>query len=124
MSWKGQILSAILAAAGVIAVAWLGGTKALGAHHFWSVKVALIGAPIGAILALATARLPRLPAIAGFTVLTLAAFAAAKWGQTEFANSYAENQLAGKFWYFGWIAAALALTTTASKLMGMIGRTE
>lgn len=91
-----------------ITLAYLGVNKMLGAHIWWDVKTVLIGAPIGVILAYFVGFSPagRNIRIIAFIILTLAAFGFAKYGQTTFANSYAEDQLAGKFWYFGWIAIA------------------
>ena len=49
---------------------------------------------------------------------------AAYFGKMVFVNSYAENTLAGRFWFFGWIAsmAALAglLATVFARLHGWI----
>ncbi len=100
------ILPAAIALALPILAAYLGVTKALGAHIWWDVKTILIGAPIGILLAAAFNLLsvPKIQRATAFLLLALAAYALAKYGQTAFANSYAEDQLAGKFWYFGWIA--------------------
>ncbi|WP_299419003.1 hypothetical protein [uncultured Shimia sp.] len=91
--------------------------RPLGAHPWWSQKTLLIGAPIGLILATLTSlKLRPLPLTITFVITTALAIACAKYGQTQFAASYAEDQLAGKLWYFGWIAtgATLAATLTAT----------
>lgn len=83
--------------------------KPLGAHPWWSQKTLMIGAPIGVILAaLSPVALRPQPRIL-FFALTLAAFGIAKYGQTQFAASYAEDALAGRLWYFGWIATGGAI---------------
>jgi hypothetical protein len=100
-------------------LAWLGLTSYLGAHPVaWPIKVALIGAPIGAIIAIAAGFvLPSKPARIGlFSALLIAAFGVAHYGKVEFAASYAEDQLAGKFWYFGWIATCAMATSVLTSL--------
>ncbi|MBO9474721.1 hypothetical protein J7413_14320 [Shimia sp. R10_1] len=83
--------------------------RPLGAHPWWSQQTLLIGAPIGLILAsLARLKLQPVAQIPAFGAATLLAFAAAKYGQLQFAASYAENQLAGQAWYFGWIFTAIS----------------
>jgi hypothetical protein len=34
----------------------------------------------------------------------IAAYVLALYGKTVFVQSYGDNQMAGKLWYFGWIA--------------------
>lgn len=87
----------------------------LGAHPRWAVQVALIGAPIGAAIAL----LPWLQGrrlLAGLVILGLA-MAAASYGKTQFAASFAEDVLAGRLWYFGWIGIALGDAMVVAALM-------
>lgn len=98
-----------------VALAWIGVSRSLGAHPFWDIKTAVIGAPVGCVLGLALMRLgPAARLTAGLAMLGLAA-TIARYGKTQFAASYAEDALAGKLWYFGWIgiAAGLALTIFA-----------
>ena len=112
-----HLLPALIAALLMAALIALDVTRPLGAHPWWSQRTLLIGAPIGLILAtLAGLKLRPLPLTITFAIATALAFAAAKNGQTQFAASYAEDQLAGKLWYFGWIAtgATLAATLTAA----------
>ena len=108
-----QLLPAFIAALVMAALIALDIARPLGAHPWWSQKTLLIGAPIGLILAaLAGLKLRPLPLTFTFAIATALAFAIAKYGQTQFAASYAENQLAGKLWYFGWIATGATLTAT------------
>ena len=97
-----------------IGLAALGLTKALGAHIWWDVNTILIGAPIGVFLSFLLAG--KWPNAVKRTILwgllLIGSFALAKYGQTAFANSYAEDQLAGKLWYFGWIATGAAAAGT------------
>jgi hypothetical protein len=111
---KRYILSAALALLIPIGFAYLGGTKLLGAHNWWDIKTIIIGAPIGIILAFVIGLLPikKLVKVIGFLILTCLAFWAAKHGQTAFANSYGDDQFAGKLWYFGWIATGLFSAAT------------
>lgn len=117
---------ALLPAAALMALIWATDlTATLGAHPWWSAKVVWIGAPIG--LALAWGLSLRLGAEARLAMFLLAlglAGSAAYFGKMIFVNSYAENTLAGRFWFFGWIAsmAALAglLVTLSARLLGWI----
>ncbi|WP_152618567.1 hypothetical protein [Leisingera sp. ANG-Vp] len=110
-------LAAVLIAAELAHVLNL--TAGLGAHPWWAAKVIWLGALPGLALALAAWRLqlPRWLAAAGFAGFAAGAYTVASAGKTRFAASYAEDLLAGQFWYFGWIAvcalAAAALATVA-----------
>lgn len=96
-------------------LAWFGLSRTLGAHPFWDFRTALIGAPVGVVAGLAASTLTRWPRIAVAVAVLAAATAMAVYGKTRFAASYAEDALAGKLWYFGWIgiAAGLSLTVMA-----------
>ena len=99
----------------VLLAAYWGLSRALGAHPFWSVKVALIGVPIGLAAALLFRRMAWTRRLAGFLCLLIMTGLAAHFGRLRFAASFAEDQLAGQFWFFGWIgvaASATALITT------------
>lgn len=84
----------------------------LGAHPWWAGQVVMIGAPIGIVLGLLlwARRLKRGLRLGLGGVAVVAAFGVAKYGQIGFANSYAEDHLAGQLWYSGWIATAAAAT--------------
>lgn len=109
-----RLIPAALAAAVTLILAHLGASQALGAHPFWDTKIAWIGAPIGALLGLVLPRKTR--TILGLALLTAAALGLAHYGKTQFAASYAEDRLAGQFWYFGWIATAALFTATLATL--------
>jgi predicted branched-subunit amino acid permease len=92
----------------VIVSAYYGVARSLGAHPFWDTQVALIGAPIGLVLA-ATLRALKwrwVTRLFAFLLLLTIAATAAHQGRLQFAASFAENALAGQFWYLGWIACA------------------
>ncbi len=57
--------------------------------------------------------------VALFGLLTLAALAAATWGKAEFAASFAEDALAGRFWFFGWIGTAAGATALLAALTSL-----
>ena len=103
-------LAALALPALALGAAWaLDLPKALGAHPWWSGEVLLYGGVPGVILAMVVLWLSKRmfwPA-AAFTVLTGMAWGIATIGQMRFAASYAEDALAGRAWFFGWIAAAL-----------------
>ena len=83
--------------------------RPLGAHPWWSQQTLLIGTPIGLLLATLTQlRVNPLPLFLTCLFTTALAFGVAKYGQLQFAASYAEDQFAGKLWYFGWIATAIS----------------
>ncbi|SMP28603.1 hypothetical protein [Shimia sagamensis] len=112
-----HLLPALIAALLMGALIALDVARPLGAHPWWSQKTLLIGAPLGLILATLTSlKLRPIPLTITFAITIALAFATAKHGQAQFAASYAEDQLAGKLWYFGWIAtgATLAATLTAT----------
>lgn len=102
-------LAAYLIAAGIVVIAaHYGVSKSLGAHPFWAIKIAWIGAPIGMMLAFAARALRWRWVTRLFVFLVLLTIAGifAHQGRLQFAASFAENQLAGQAWYFGWIASA------------------
>lgn len=96
--------------------------KAWGAHPYWSQSIILIGTPIGLALAGAALFVTRAPGrlAVAFAVLGLGAVLLAAQGKADFAASYAEDRLAGRFWYFGWIAtAAMAAAALSSGLASL-----
>ncbi len=102
-----HLAAVLLALAVPVGAASLGLAGALGAHPFWELQVALIGAPLGVVAAAVGLRVTRLPPGAApvlWGALAVAAALAAWWGKTAFVASYAEDRLAGLFWYYGWIA--------------------
>lgn len=100
-----MVLKLILAGivAGLVALAgFMGGGVWLGAHPFWAVQGAIIGGAVGGIGAAV------LPARRGVWVALLALLAgilAAYFGKQAFVSSYAENALAGRFWFLGYQTA-------------------
>jgi len=114
-----HLLPALIAALLMAALIALDIARPLGAHPWWSQKTLLIGAPLGLILAtLAGLNLRPLPLAVTFAIATT------KYGQTQFAASYAEDQLAGKLWYVGWIATGATLTATLTATFTALARTR
>ncbi|MBF9030510.1 hypothetical protein HKCCE3408_08890 [Rhodobacterales bacterium HKCCE3408] len=104
-----RALIAGLAAALIVPVAaYLGLGQALGAHPFWDVQTAWIGAAIGLVAGLVFARLPGKAVLPAFALLALGAWGAAAWGKARFAASFADDRFAGQIWYVGFILAAAA----------------
>lgn len=97
----------LIAAIVVITAANFGLSRSLGAHPFWSVTIAWIGAPIGLIIAFLTRSRRWIARIGIFFLLLAGSAAAAHFGRLNFAASFAEDKLAGQAWYFGWIAVAI-----------------
>ncbi len=107
-------LAAVLIVAALVA---LDAAKPLGAHPWWSQNTLVVGVPIGLILASLLARVSTPAKRLGFgIVVTAIAFTAAKFGQTQFAASYAEDAVAGRLWYFGWIAVGATAAATLTFL--------
>ncbi len=112
-----EIATALIIASILMAASALGLTEALGAHPLWAVKTGAIGSSVG-LLIYAGLRWAGMRAgsiaILGGLALILAGFAAMQ-GKSLFAASFAENALAGRFWYFGWftLMAALCMTLCA-----------
>lgn len=106
---------AILPAVAVIVWAGpLGRAEAWGAHPYWGGKVALYGVVPGLILwRLLRRRGPRRVVL---LLLLLGSVLAAHYGKAAFARSLGENVLAGKFWFYGWIAFCAALTASWAAL--------
>lgn len=114
--WAATLVTA-LAMPPVLAL--LGMSRALGAHPWWDVQTALIGAPIGVAVGLVAMVLPRWSRVgAAVTVLACAALAAG-WGKAEFAASFAENALAGRLWYFGWMGVAAGVSAVLVTLASL-----
>lgn len=106
------IVAAVLAALAAVAVAAGSAIEALGAHPFWAGSVPLIGLALALPLYAAALRWP-LPGLASAVCAVICGALAARFGKAAFAASFAENALAGRAWYLGWIvlcAGAIALT--------------
>lgn len=101
---------AAIAMAGVLGFVGFGGAQALGAHPFWGMKIAYFAIGAGLVMsvmaALAKQRLTQ--QLITFTTLLVISIAITTYGKTQFAASYAEDDFAGKLWFFGWIAALAA----------------
>lgn len=107
----------LIAAFIVMLAAYWGASRQLGAHPFWSLKIAWIGVPFGLMLALLLRRRTWIKRIVGFGFLLAVAGFAAHMGRLRFAASFAEDQLAGQFWFFGWIGVAVFLTALVASLL-------
>lgn len=101
------ILAVVVALGAPVLMAWQGVSVEWGAHPWWAMKTAIIGAGAGLGLGLVLYLLPK--ASGSFIALAFAfvAYATARYGGTEFAASYAEDAFAGRLWYLGWIAVAM-----------------
>ncbi len=96
----------MIAAIAVLALLWIFDVpRSLGAHPQWSRDVVLLGGGIGLVLGGFSGRVPMTVRLIAFAVLAVGGFALAQYGKTAFAASYAENALAGRFWFFGWHGA-------------------
>lgn len=77
---------------------------------------ALLGLAIGLVAHWALKG--RLATLVMLIIATGLGFAVAKYGQTQFAASYAEDAFAGRLWFFGWHATTVMsfATITAASL--------
>ena len=106
----------------VIAVTGL--SADMGAHPFWADTVAWVGLPIGLALAISLrwVRLSWGVRMAILVAVIALAYAFAAYGKGQFAASYAEDKLAGQFWFFGWIAAMTGLSGVLFTALGKTWR--
>jgi len=106
------VLALVVAMAVPLLLAYSGLTIRLGAHPRWAMSTALIGAAVGLLLALALSAAPlrRVISMLVAAVATVLAGVAAYFGKEIFVASYAENGLAGHYWYYGWIGGLAGVT--------------
>lgn len=107
---------------------WLRLAEAFGAHPFWSGNVLFLGGTLGIFGASAFAvfgsHIRLLIPLAVFDATFFFGAVAAYLGKIEFAKSYAENTLAGHFWFFGWIAVVAGLSGLIATAARYIRRSE
>jgi hypothetical protein len=92
---------------GLVVLAHLGLAQKLGAHPWWAVQVVYIGVGAGFILSVLGGFIPIFTRgiVPLLLVLVVASISLTVYGKTQFAASYAEDALAGRMWYFGWICS-------------------
>ena len=93
----------------------LGGTVALGAHPWWADQVAFVGLSVGLpaswlIAKLLPSRAQRLGVV---TIALILSGLITYFGKARFVASFAEDALAGRAWYFGWMAICACLVVLA-----------
>ncbi len=116
MMRQGLALASAFVAVGMLA--WAGIPEWLGAHPYWAVRIGWTGGAVGVVLVavMIAFRVTATTRIGiGLAGLGLA-FAVARIGAARFAASYAEDALAGRMWFFGWITVAAALTLVLQAL--------
>jgi len=103
---KRNLVNAIIAGAVLVGLAYLGLTTALGAHPFWAVKIAYIGVGFGVVIysLFWVWQGSWLAKMISFILLLAVSGGITTFGKTRFAASFAEDAMAGRLWYFGWIA--------------------
>ncbi len=118
-----DIVIAAAVAATLVAASLAGLPRILGAHPWWAQQTGIIGGVGGAVLWLAMRRagLPFSMQVIVAALALMASAAVAHFGKQAFAASFAENALAGRFWYFGWFAlsgsVALLIATAAALVL-------
>ena len=86
--------------------------KFFGAHPWWAQKVVLIGTPIGLVFAtmFRVTMASYILRVVITLVITIGLYMVASSAGEQFAASYAEDTIAGSFWYLGWIATSASLS--------------
>ena len=116
-------IAAFIAGLSVPLTAHLGLTRAMGAHPWWDTQIAWIGLALGLLLSVLASRLPARFTIPGLVLATGLALWLAMTGQARFAASFASDEVAGRLWYFGWIAVATcAVALLALSAMAIVRR--
>jgi hypothetical protein len=123
---RGYLVGSAIAAILVIVAAHLGVSERLGAHPYWAVRIAYLGVAAGTFVAAIASIWPARPARPAIRltiaiVLLLAAAGVAVTGKARFAASFAEDVVAGRMWFFGWIGVAAMLFTVLFLVVRMIG---
>ena len=94
----------------LLAAHWVKLWPMLGAHPFWSASATYLGIGIGAFVTLLAhlilIRHPRWTKLllGIFLSLAIIGITASTYGKIDFVASYAEDRLAGRIWYYGFIA--------------------
>ena len=104
--WGIAVLAALILP---LLLAWLGLFRWLGAHPWWDIKTALIGAPIGTLIAALLFSTPRVLRVGIAVLVIVLAYYFASTGKAVFAESFGDDAIAGKHWYFGWIGIGAGL---------------
>ena len=129
MSIRTPLISATTALTGIFAAYFAGIWPMLGGHPYWSQSATYIGAGVGVVvfiaLWLAMTKLGwrvKYIALAVLAILVLS-FVISTLGKRDFVGSYAENRLAGRIWYYSFIAFIAALLASAAiGIQAMLGK--
>ena len=121
-----RLVPAVLAAALMGILALGGWTAALGAHPMWTDTTVMFGAAAGFAvwLVLSALRVPGWAVLVMGLLAGLAALWVARHGGETFAASYAEDRMAGRLWYFGWIATSAMLYVVLAETLTRLGRSR
>lgn len=98
----------VAVASSLVAASLEGLPRILGAHPFWGQQTGVGGGIAGALLWLTLRRVgvsASMQVIIAIVALLISA-TAVYVGKQVFAASFAENWIAGRFWYFGWFAVS------------------
>ena len=88
---------------------WVSLWPMLGAHQFWSASATYLGTGIGTLIAtLSYFILTKRPRwgklhLGIFVSIAIIGITASTYGKIDFVASYAEDRLAGRIWYYGFI---------------------
>lgn len=110
---KHAVLVALPIAAACLAVVF-NVPQSLGAHPWWSDTVVWIGLPLGVGIAAFVHWLALRHGAMIMTVCMAASYGLAAFGKARFVASYADDVLAGRIWYFGWIGVAICATAAVT----------
>lgn len=117
---KRELVTGALTAAVLVLLAYQGVTEMLGAHPWWAFKVGYFGVIIGVVIYVVQSfwRGSFATKVLMISVALLAMTVTVWIGKARFSASYAEDAVAGKMWFFGWIGIVAALFLLVVHLFG------
>jgi len=104
------VISLLAISLALLVAHWVKVWPILGGHPFWSASATYLGVGIGAVLAtLSHFILSKRPSwgklhLAILISIAIIGITASTYGKIDFVASYAEDRLAGRIWYYGFIA--------------------
>jgi len=104
----------------LLAAHWVKLWPMLGGHPFWSASATYLGIGSGAAVALLShlilTKHPRWTKLhlGIFASIAIIGITASTYGKIDFVASYAEDHLAGRIWYYGFIVFIAALFSSAA----------
>jgi len=117
---KRELMTGGVTAAALVLLAYWGVTEMLGAHPWWAFKVGYVGVIIGVVIYVVLSFWRGSFATKALMIsAALLAMSLTVWiGKARFSASYAEDAVAGRMWFFGWIGIVAMLFVLVVHLIG------